>query len=594
MIVQCPSCASRYRIRDANIPASGGKIRCPSCSHSFVVYPEASDRSEDQDRTSITSEGQISKLMGQMDARQRQAMVEDSTQLASSAEIDKIRAMEALKQELGDPLEMDGTVEIQNPMKVWQEAQAALSSARAAAHEDDDIEDEYEEAATQIADPAELHNFPFRREDPGLVEQSDPTFMMSRKPVAEASSDVFGDSSPGLDPAGIGSGMHPYAQNTPPGGRNASPHSTGAATVPMQGVNGKAGGPPPMPPASTSGLTSAQLFEESEVEVEYDEATSPKAFESHPSGPPPVAAAAGPDPGHHGPWKLKTNFGLTYEFPDTRSLRSWLSSREELDGYQVSADDGDAYYTLDKFPQLDRSSGRQMMPSGNFSMPASHGSGLTQAPRLDSPPPSAASASGLNRAPAYQSGLHQEPQSTVTNANTTARGPRVSGEYKPPSRDSGYKGVLWFVFFLLLLVAVAIALQTFGVVDLVKLVKEDVLGQKPAVEAVQQPAQPANDGAAEQPPVDPAALEAEQEAEAQRLLKDARRLIEGNKLPQAMGKLETTANLVPDNPEVYELMADVHTRLGAADEAEKATAKAEELRAKQAPAASPDAGQPTE
>jgi predicted Zn finger-like uncharacterized protein len=41
MIVQCPSCSKRYRVNDANIPPSGGKIRCPECSHAFVVYPEA-------------------------------------------------------------------------------------------------------------------------------------------------------------------------------------------------------------------------------------------------------------------------------------------------------------------------------------------------------------------------------------------------------------------------------------------------------------------------------------------------------------------------------------------------------------------------
>lgn len=40
-------------------------------------------------------------------------------------------------------------------------------------------------------------------------------------------------------------------------------------------------------------------------------------------------------------WKLKTNFGLVYDFPDTNSLRSWLSARDDLSGYKLAAEGED-------------------------------------------------------------------------------------------------------------------------------------------------------------------------------------------------------------------------------------------------------------
>jgi predicted Zn finger-like uncharacterized protein len=37
MLIECPSCKSRYRIRDEKLPGKGGNIRCPNCSHIFFV-----------------------------------------------------------------------------------------------------------------------------------------------------------------------------------------------------------------------------------------------------------------------------------------------------------------------------------------------------------------------------------------------------------------------------------------------------------------------------------------------------------------------------------------------------------------------------
>lgn len=40
MVIQCPSCQARYRIQKEKLPAGGGNIKCPSCSHVFAVHAD--------------------------------------------------------------------------------------------------------------------------------------------------------------------------------------------------------------------------------------------------------------------------------------------------------------------------------------------------------------------------------------------------------------------------------------------------------------------------------------------------------------------------------------------------------------------------
>lgn len=45
--------------------------------------------------------------------------------------------------------------------------------------------------------------------------------------------------------------------------------------------------------------------------------------------------------GHRGPWKVKDAIGMVYDFPDTDSLRMWLTSRSSFDEIFVSPDGDD-------------------------------------------------------------------------------------------------------------------------------------------------------------------------------------------------------------------------------------------------------------
>jgi predicted Zn finger-like uncharacterized protein len=40
MIIECPSCQARYRIREEKLPSEGGGIKCPNCAHVFIVTPD--------------------------------------------------------------------------------------------------------------------------------------------------------------------------------------------------------------------------------------------------------------------------------------------------------------------------------------------------------------------------------------------------------------------------------------------------------------------------------------------------------------------------------------------------------------------------
>jgi predicted Zn finger-like uncharacterized protein len=43
MVVSCERCGSQYRVREDKLPPSGGRIKCPSCNHIFIVRPSAAD-----------------------------------------------------------------------------------------------------------------------------------------------------------------------------------------------------------------------------------------------------------------------------------------------------------------------------------------------------------------------------------------------------------------------------------------------------------------------------------------------------------------------------------------------------------------------
>jgi predicted Zn finger-like uncharacterized protein len=58
MIIECPACQSRYRIREEKLPAAGGNIKCPSCAHVFFVSRNAGPVSPAPPVTNTGASGQ--------------------------------------------------------------------------------------------------------------------------------------------------------------------------------------------------------------------------------------------------------------------------------------------------------------------------------------------------------------------------------------------------------------------------------------------------------------------------------------------------------------------------------------------------------
>lgn len=650
MIVQCPACNSRYRIREANIPSSGGKIRCPSCAHSFVVYPESKE--EDEDRTSITNPNALNQLVSKM-ATKMPSQEDNSTAIVSRGDVDSIRAFQQMAQDLGDA--DDGTLEIKNPMEIWKSAQAAIENARAAAAaagEEESEADEYDAAPTEIVSGGNLPKLPFPSSKPKLPSSGPPlnstvptpavapptvptpsssssaSFPTSKpvppmpamppKPAMPAMPPAMPAAPPVQEPVRAGasanfpaasaSGNFPTSQRAPeppapsfpppkPDPFQEDAYSTQQLPNPFTGANAlnpfgtpaqnntpnpanpfgepaqnqapanPFGAPAPAPynPASASADILAAIEETNNAQAAA--ATTPK-----------------PDAAHQGPWKLKTDFGLTYEFPDVKSLRNWLSSRDEIDGFKLSAD-GINFFAVKDFPQFERRVGMsqiglpqpQNLGALPGQMPEAPGGLPSFAQPTFTPPPSSSSSGSFSGPviPGQYASYHGGPLPAAP------AGPPVINEYRPPSRSAADNKLLWGVFVVLVLVAVLVGLQTTGIVDLMGMAG---FGKKPIQVAPVTQVKPVE--------VMENVIPDNVDDEVEGLFKEVRRDLKNKKIQSALDRLTTIETLAPDRAEVFEMRAQAFDALGETDKAEAARVTAKELAAKAAPqpAAQPDAG----
>lgn len=636
MIVQCPACNSRYRIREANIPASGGKIRCPSCAHSFVVYPE-SKADEDEDRTSITNPNALNQLVSKM-ATKPPLHDENSTAIVSRGDVDSLRAFQQMAQDLGDA--DDGTLEIKNPMEIWKSAQSAIENARAAAaaanagNDEESEADEYDAAPTEIVSGGNLPKLPFPSAKPKLPSSGPPIPATIPTPAVAAPPSIPTPAAPARPvppvpalpplpaappipepvragasanfPTAGASGNFPTADRAPQApafpppkpdpfqedglstqqlanpftGANAlNPFATpGQNQTPAPGFANPYGEPAPAAPANPFGAPQAASNASADILAAIEESTSAHAQPESPK----------PDANHQGPWKLKTDFGLTYEFPDVKSLRNWLSSRDETDGFKLSAD-GVNFFAIRDFPQFERRVGMSQIglpqpqnlgplpgqfpgntPETPGGMPAFAQPGFT-------PPPSASQSGSFSGPviPGQYASYHGGPLPAAP------AGPPVMNEYRPPSRSASDNKLLWGIFAVLLVVAVLVGLQTTGIVDLLGMAG---FGKKPVEVAPITDVKPVEN-------IDNI-VEENVDAEVEALLKEVRRDLKNKKIQSALDRLTTIEALAPKRAEVFELRAQGYDLLGETEKAQAERDKAKQLEAtaEPQPAATPDAG----
>lgn len=72
MIVTCPSCAEKYRVRDEVVPPAGAELRCPKCEESFSAFPPT--HSEEDMREALERVGQLKGLVEKNRAAYREEL----------------------------------------------------------------------------------------------------------------------------------------------------------------------------------------------------------------------------------------------------------------------------------------------------------------------------------------------------------------------------------------------------------------------------------------------------------------------------------------------------------------------------------------
>jgi len=265
-------------------------------------------------------------------------------------------------------------------------------------------------------------------------------------------------------------------------------------------------------------------------------------------------AATGPPADHGGPWRLRAEHGLTYEFPDTAALRDWLSDRDEVRELELSADGSD-FRAIGEFAQF-----------GGLVAGESEGEPREPGSRPDSP--------GGN-AP---EGTEIESSSAVAPGEESARGVDPSSASGRPARrrSRGRTYLLYGILAVLVIVASGISLDLAGLYS----VAEYLPGG--STSAAQKSA-PAAGAAA--PSGDRGANEEAKERtdetgrsdEVDRLLEAAERSVEENRMKRAIEKLSAAKLLDPERPDTYRRLADIYEKLGQNQKAREQRRRAEAL-----------------
>ncbi len=685
MIVQCPQCDSQYRVQDDKIPASGGKISCPNCGNRFVVHPddEGPQAAGDAGGTGgggsgETSEDTTSAVNANRLAQMAEGMEgEDVDESADAGDVDKTEVMQgpnvpdfmAEDQEGGAPDESgdDGTREMRNPFSDEGSGKETADDTTTDVSKDElmgDIDDSTEvwDGVDAIQD---MHGEGESGEGPSLqthegggsdqgvdrgqagqsqsggtapAADSAPVNHQGQKtgpaPQQESSGPPAGPAdesgpqrqSEGQQSAGDGktapagqSGAHqqvdggqsppsssPSDQQTPVGGGQSSPASQ-SGNQPVVGGGQSA-------PASQSGSQPVQGGDQSSGVPTVDNSSES------------LGAEDGPAPGHEGPWKLKAEHGLTYEFPETEALRDWLNDRDSIEDFELSADDGSSFYELGEFPQVSdlvgggsdaSASGSQQMAArgrgnqqprgqrGSSSPPSTgggrpgggRGGGRPGGPSTDggSPPASGGGAAGssdqsppaANDGPSWDDALGSEPVDEGTGGGDADPAPSpkpVSNDgFELPSRDAIWNKVLYGIVFVLLLAATGLFLEVAKIYPAAKYIPgvpstfESDEGAEGGLET--------SGGGAEAGAADNKAQAQPETSEDssvgenfKRLIEAADESIENNRLQTAIEKLKGAKMVDPERPEIYERLAEVYEKLGQGDKAEKNRKKARELK----------------
>ena len=284
-------------------------------------------------------------------------------------------------------------------------------------------------------------------------------------------------------------------------------------------------------------------------------------------------------------WKLKTNFGLIYDFPDTNSLQSWLMGRESLEGYLLSRD-GTDFRELDGFPDVINPALRAKITAAAVGLAPPNTSSAAKdiAPAIS---PAVEAKSSLGAAPPTASSAPLPSQLQ----RKAAPPPNVPKLRPPPPQKTASKWLSIVGVVVLLFLALA-ALQFTGVVNFRALVSSDEAapvarttdGVETSTNNTTTAAQNTNTNAkpTESPQLPPPrankANPFTNTEHVRGLLEQAQKDMRSQKYDEAIATLNSAKGIAPRNPEIYKLLERAYSRAGRHDEAREVRKLARELK----------------
>jgi hypothetical protein len=317
-----------------------------------------------------------------------------------------------------------------------------------------------------------------------------------------------------------------------------------------------------------------------------DESKSPDRTDTGSNG----TGSRGVDPDHEGPWQLQTDFGLTYEFPDTQSLNEWLENRDSLAGYELAMK-GEEFHELESWPQvaldesdsaediaeqIDASDEDSVVDIGEMEDDNTSGGG----------PEDIFAKSTFGQASGEDKAETAEPDAE-NNEATVAATPTVESDsdsafssevedmtYSPPSREDRWDKVLNFIYPLvpvLFILMLLLLVEATGMYD----IRGAVLGtsgdKNASVTDNAKGVQPGNNDVGEEESKNELQLHVD------KLIEDARRARDENRLQTALETLKKAEQIDSSRPIIFKMMSNIYEKFGQDKQAEKAEEKYQAL-----------------
>jgi hypothetical protein len=330
-----------------------------------------------------------------------------------------------------------------------------------------------------------------------------------------------------------------------------------------------------------------------------------------PATPAPAVFAPEPAPTPEVGWKLKTSFGLVYDFPDAESLQSWLGARDDLTSYLVSRDNGATYMGLVEFPEILTSGMLQKIRATAMGSGPSTALGLPTigtTPDLVNAPATLPAIKPLGSGPPSRGDVldpsvpasdrlqttRDSPVSTQSGSGRARKAPASSGASRTRGHgaesDAKKKWILPSVFAGLLVLPIVI-LQVGGVVDFLGMFGGGSGATLPTIVSSDNPVSAASaeesapTARRKAPPVRRRADDSDAPSRGghvRELLSQAKSEMSRRDYDKAVLTLTSAKVVAPDDPEVYRLLERVYTRKGDRESARTARLRYRELRSRAA------------